>query len=82
MRPVYISSAASADPSSLGRKKLLPISPPPSPILVNAQLNFASGAAMRRSQASAMERPPPAAAPLTAAISGWGILRSRTTRSP
>ena len=30
---------------------------------MNAQLNFDSGTAMRRSQANAMEKPPPAAAP-------------------
>ena len=42
---------------------------------MNAALNFAERAAMRMSLPSTRAKPPPAAAPLTAAITGWGSER-------
>ena len=45
----------------------------------NAMLNVAASLAMRRSQASASERPAPAATPFTAAITGLGLSTIRRT---
>ena len=46
-----------------------------SPMLMNAGTKVAESAAMRRSHAHASERPAPAAAPLTAAITGFSRAR-------
>ncbi len=46
-----------------------------SPILMNAAENFADSPARRTSEPSTNANPPPAAAPLTAAITGWGSER-------
>ena len=42
---------------------------------MNAALKRADGAAMRMSEPSTRAKPPPAAGPLTAAITGWGSER-------
>jgi len=64
----------------LGRK----YRPPPSgmrPRLTNEAANRASGAAMMKSQASAMSRPSPIAGPLTAAIVIWSAPASAVTNA-
>jgi hypothetical protein len=43
---------------------------------MNAALNFAERDAMRMSLPSTSANPPPAAAPFTAAMTGWGSERS------
>ena len=64
-----------------------------SPMLMKAGTKVAESAASRRSHASASERPAPAAAPFTAATTGfsrlrrprivrWYVLRSRCAMSP
>ena len=52
-----------------------------SPLLIPAARKYAAGAAIRRSQASARHSPPPMAAPLIAAITGWCSRRSVSTTS-
>ena len=49
------------------------------PTLTKAGTNAAESAAMRRSQAQASESPAPAAAPLTAASTGFSSPRSPST---
>src|SRR5215470_7937554 len=76
--PVKISSQALAVPTTRGRKYV----PPQSgcrPRLTKAWANFAAVDAMRMSQASARFIPAPAAAPLTAAMTGLGASRSAST---
>jgi len=46
---------------------------------VNARLKPAGSARIRTSQANASEAPAPAATPLTAAITGFGIVASAVT---
>ena len=79
--PVKIISQALAIPTTRGRKYV----PPQSgcrPRLTKAWANLASVEAMRRSQPSARFMPAPAAAPLTAAMMGWGASRmARSVRS-
>ena len=79
MRPVNISSQAREAPISLGRSQLVPMSQPERPRRTKATLNRADVAAIRMSLARARARPPPAAGPFTAAITGWGSPRSRGT---
>ena len=50
-----------------------------SPMLMKAGTKLAESAAMRRSQAQANESPAPAAAPLTAAITGFSSRRMAST---
>src|SRR4051812_33243597 len=71
-RPVSISSLACPVPTMRGRKYEVPMSAPETPIFTKATLKRASGAARRTSEASASASPPPAAGPLTAAMTGWG----------
>ena len=61
---------------SRGSIQLTPMSQPDNPMRTNATLNRALVDAMRMSLARASANPPPAAGPLTAAITGWGIRRS------
>jgi hypothetical protein len=49
------------------------------PMPANASTNRAVSAAIRRSQANAIDAPAPAATPLTAAITGWGVDRIART---
>jgi len=79
MRPVSMSSQAREAPIRRGRSQLTPMSQPEMPSRTKATLKRADDAAIRMSLASANARPPPAAAPLTAAITGWGSERRRGT---
>ena len=63
-----------------GNIQELPQSPPVSPTLMKAALNRAAGAAIRMSAANAKEKPAPAAAPLTAAITGLAQSAERGDR--
>ena len=80
-RPVSIRSAARVEPIARGSRKLRPSSLAVRPLLIPAARKYAAGAAIRRSQASARHRPPPIAAPLIAAITGWCSRRSVSTMS-
>ena len=66
-----------ADPMSRGRSQPAPISAEDSPLTIPVALNTADSDAMRRSQPSDRHMPPPNATPLTAAMTGCGIERSR-----
>src|ERR1700677_4572767 len=79
MRPVSINSHAREAPINRGRSQLTPMSQPESPRRTKATLKRAVLLAMRMSLARARARPPPAAGPLTAAITGWGSERKRGT---
>ena len=70
MRPVSMSSQARDAPMRRGSSQLTPMSQPERPMRTKATLNRAVAAAMRMSLASARASPPPAAGPLTAAITG------------
>ncbi len=74
-RPVNAISAARPGPTSRGSVHDVPSSPTDRPILTNAALIFAFGDASRMSAASASAIPPPAAAPLMAAMTGTGSPR-------
>lgn len=76
--PTMASSAARVGPTSRGRVQVIPESGA-RPIRPKASTNLASAAAIRRSQANAMEAPAPAATPLTAAMTGCGIERMART---
>ena len=80
-RPVSMMSAARVDPTARGSRNDSPSSLAVSPLLIPAARKYAAGAAIRRSQASARQRPPPIAAPLTAAITGWCRRRIVSTTS-
>jgi hypothetical protein len=71
-RPVSSISAARLSPIRRGRRQVMPISPPDTPILTLAATNTADSDATRMSAASARANPPPAAAPLTAAMTATG----------
>ena len=79
IRPVSISSQARDAPINRGSSQLTPMSQPESPRRTKATLKRADEAAMRMSLARARARPPPAAGPFTAAITGWGRERNRGT---
>src|SRR5207253_10519592 len=77
---------ATTDIYTLSLHDALPISmknePPESgtrPMLMNAGMNVAASAAIRMSHAHANESPAPAAAPLTAAITGFSSARIAST---
>ncbi len=72
---VNISSFAFASPTSLGRNHDVPKSPL-APTLANAVTSTARSAAIRRSAASAIDSPAPAAAPGSAATTGIGSRRN------
>ena len=65
-------SAAMPSPTTRGSDQETPTSPADRPIRTNAALNVAAGEARRISAHSAKPSPPPAAGPLTAAITGCG----------
>ena len=67
------SAVARACPISRGSVQDAPVSSA-SPTLANASRNFALSAAIRKSQAKLSDAPAPAAMPLTAAITGLGIV--------
>jgi hypothetical protein len=56
------------------------MSVPVSPVRMNAEQNVADSPAIRTSAAAAMPRPPPYAAPLTAATMICGVVRMCTVR--
>ena len=68
-------SAARPGPTSRDSVHDVPSSPTDSPIFTNAALIFAVGTASRMSALRASAIPPPAAAPLSAAITGTGSPR-------
>ncbi|CAB4661447.1 unannotated protein [freshwater metagenome] len=72
---VNINSFAFASPTKRGKNHDEPKSPL-APTLAKAVITIARSAAMRRSAASAIESPAPAAAPGNAAITGWGNARN------
>ena len=76
MSPSMASSVARAMPMRRGRKYVLPMSGM-SPMRTNACTKVADSAAMRKSAASASEKPAPAATPLTAAMMGFSSMRMR-----
>src|SRR6266702_1795950 len=76
IRPVKQISLAWAGPISRVSSQDAPRSPADRPIRTNAALNFALDDANRMSAASASDTPPPAAAPLTAAITGTRMPRT------
>ena len=76
LSPVIARPSARARPTSRGSSQV----PPQSgtrPILLKAWMKLALRAATTRSQHSARLAPAPAATPLTAAITGTGIVRTR-----
>src|SRR5829696_4534951 len=75
VRPVTMRSNARDAPMRRGSRYVTPMSVPVSPVLMNAEQKVAERAAMRRSQASASDRPPPNAGPLTAASTICGVAR-------
>ena len=77
MRPVNMSSWARATPTTRGSNQLVPMSQADRPMRMNAALKRAERAAIRMSEPSTSARPPPAAGPFTAAITGCGSDRSR-----
>ncbi len=81
IRPVSMSSQALEAPMSRGSSQLTPMSHPEMPSRTKATLNRAEAPAMRMSLARARANPPPAAAPLTAAITGCGMARRRGTKA-
>src|SRR5438876_1319715 len=79
IRPVKQISLAWAGPISRVSSQDAPRSPADRPIRTNAALNFAMVDANRMSAASASDSPPPAAAPLTAAITGTRMPRTASS---
>lgn len=75
IRPVNISSWARATPTMRGSSHDVPMSHADTPMRTKAALNVAERAARRMSEPSTRANPPPAAAPLTAATTGWGSER-------
>ena len=73
--PVSINSQAREAPISRGNIQLTPISHPEIPSRTNAVPNFAEAPQYLISLAHAMANPPPAAAPLIAAIIGCRVSR-------
>ena len=78
MSPVMASAMARASPSRWVKNQLPPASGI-KPILLNAWIKLAVGAAMAMSQVMAKEAPAPAATPLTAASVGMRRLCRRRT---
>src|SRR3954462_9441581 len=76
----FFNDTATTEIYTLSLHDALPISQPDRPTRMNATLNRADCAAIRTSLAIASARPPPDAAPLTAAITGCGTERMRGTR--
>src|ERR1700735_1326775 len=76
VRPVNANSAARPGPISRTRFHDVPSSPMDSPIRTNPALKLAVWSMIRMSAARASDSPPPAAGPLTAAITGYGSARS------
>src|ERR1700722_16910887 len=76
VRPVNASSAARPGPISRTRFQDVPSSPMEKPTRTNPALKLAVWSASRMSAASANDRPPPAAGPLTAAMTGYGKARN------
>ena len=79
IRPVKQISLAWAGPISRVSSQDAPRSPADRPIRTNAALNLALVDANRMSAASASDSPPPAAAPLTAAITGTRMPRTASS---
>ncbi len=68
---------AAARPTIRGSDHVTPVSPA-SPTLANAIRNVACGPPIRKSASSASPAPAPTAVPLTAAITGFGSVASRS----
>ena len=75
-RPVSIRSAAAPMPMRRGSVQESPASPEEIPMLMKATPKVALSATTRRSQAAAIDMPPPRATPFTAATTGVAIERS------
>ncbi len=72
MRPVAAISAAATTPASRGRR-CVPPAPGTMPSFTSGRPSFAACAAMRWWQPSAISSPPPSAAPLIAATTGFSL---------
>ena len=79
--PVSSSSDATDAPTMRGRKYETPTSQAESPRRMKAAFMRADSPAMRTSEASASAKPPPDAAPCTAAMIGCGARRISITSS-
>ena len=71
-RPVSRISAARPPPTMRGSRYVAPISDAAWPMFTWAATKNAEGSAIRMSAAIAIEKPPPAHGPFTAATTGWG----------
>jgi hypothetical protein len=81
-RPVSRISAAFDEPTARGSKYDTPNSLPVRPLVIPAFAKYAASLAKRMSAPSVMHMPPPIAAPLIAAITGCGSIRSAGTTPP
>ncbi len=77
MRPLAIKSTAAAMPVRRGRR-CVPPAPGTMPSFTSGSPSFAVADAMRKWQASAISQPPPSAAPLIAATTGFSLCSIRS----